>query len=405
MKLISKLKVNLLKKYEFVDYTNYRLVDGFTNKNRDVWVISHGLSSNWESMKHISSAIKAQKPNDIIFLLDWSNCAQSSGLPGNVDECIRPIAKSVVKTLNEWGMDNNGGKLRLAGHSLGTFMVTEISNEMSGTEKSLYLLDPPSTLATLGTFTVDNYDTSNRVYGAGNGYDTHTTANQMIAFTGIKKNGDPNWCGNGSLNRTADQSVFIYIPDIDDGNHPGPSWLGGGGTCPIHSHTHESWAKLISSQQINIDGGFRLGINGSGVGIYPRTKYYDNQEIQATLQVHQSDNLQTVIVEKNGELHMYPRGGDAWFRNFDEGHDAEYRTVRVKNFDDQGSRILLEGGSENIYSISGNSIIREYSNQTNSQHTSMIIEGGRSGDINTQALNDAYSSDSQIRNNSPIKLR
>jgi predicted phosphodiesterase len=103
-----------------------------TTTNRNVWIVSHGQNNGYSDMYQTTDAIINQKPNDIVLSLDWGDCSRKER-PTQTDQCIRPIAESIAYKLKIWGLPN-ANKLRMVGHSMGTFMVTEISKALNDRE-------------------------------------------------------------------------------------------------------------------------------------------------------------------------------------------------------------------------------------------------------------------------------
>jgi Peptidase family M23/Ricin-type beta-trefoil lectin domain len=130
--------------------------DGKTN----IWIVSHGWNRDpksvnpidWENyMAETARLITQNYPGDIVLLLDWREAA-GSGKDTNPNEVfraarwIRPVVREAAKKLRSWGV-NDGSKLNFVGHSLGTFISTEMAREMGGSNNAI-LLDPPSQLST-----------------------------------------------------------------------------------------------------------------------------------------------------------------------------------------------------------------------------------------------------------------
>ena len=217
--------------------------DGGNNKNMSkydgkskVWVISHGMNNKYTDMNDLANAIKSaeleQEINPIIILVDWSGARDWVVSPTNTDEWIRPTAEVLAPKLKEWGIEN-ATELNFAGHSMGTMMINEIAKKLSNNANGMYFLDPPNFLPGTNNFVVDKRpEASNAAYDENNGYDKHySKAAISRAFTGIKKNGDGNWCGNARLNRTARESISVYFPDYSETKAPVPFV---GDDCAIH---------------------------------------------------------------------------------------------------------------------------------------------------------------------------
>jgi murein DD-endopeptidase MepM/ murein hydrolase activator NlpD len=314
----------------------------------EVWIVSHGMNNQYTHMEKLAEAIKTQNPNDIVLLLDWSGARDGVKTPNDTDQWIRPTAQEAVKKLKEWGF-NSPPKLKMAGHSMGTLMINEIAKEYAniGNTKALYFLDPPNFLLGTNNFKVDDRkEQTNTLYTETNGYTQHyPNASISRAFTGIKKNGDGNWCGNARLNRTAKESISVYFNDFKE------IWAPPANNCGIHGYVHQTFARLISDQKLVFDGQEKLNLDAGGLAQYGRTQFYDDDyNFHASLNVKGQDDIQTIMTKtpnQNNQLNLWGRSGGALYSNFNApAHSlVNQTTLNIKTFgnnDNNFDRISLE---------------------------------------------------------------
>ena len=142
-------------------FAELKLIQG-DNKDKNkykagkkVWIITHGYADQIDSPKNsldfidIAESIKKQEPDSVVLTLDWSVIAQGMSIPTtSYDLCaaatwIKPVADNVSKRLKEWGFED-GTKLNLIGHSLGSLVSIQLSNNFENKADQLIALEPPS---------------------------------------------------------------------------------------------------------------------------------------------------------------------------------------------------------------------------------------------------------------------
>lgn len=142
-------------------FAELKLIQG-DNKDKNkykagkkVWIITHGYADQIDSPNNsldfidIAESIKKQEPDSVVLTLDWSVIAQGMPIPTTsydlcaASEWIKPVANSVSKRLKEWGLED-GTKLNLVGHSLGSLVSIQISNNFDNKADQLIALEPPS---------------------------------------------------------------------------------------------------------------------------------------------------------------------------------------------------------------------------------------------------------------------
>ncbi|MGL4757894.1 MAG: hypothetical protein ACRCXZ_01035 [Patescibacteria group bacterium] len=148
--------VDEMQSFNFSLIANDREVAKQYKNDSNVWILSHGYNDKFGGdFEKIGNDILRDDPSAIILGLDWSNIANKDINPvasGSYDMCrvptwIRPISQVIHKRLSNWGFKDSK-KLKMVGHSLGTIMVSEISqrfmDENGQKADKLILLDPPS---------------------------------------------------------------------------------------------------------------------------------------------------------------------------------------------------------------------------------------------------------------------
>jgi Lipase len=219
----------------------------FASKNisdKDVYIITHGfkdtsvfnqgnyknqfpnhddkLDNDWVK---IAKGLKTYNPNSIVLVLDWSNLSagQTPGPFSNGDllrasSFINNVAVAVKSRLNAWGT-NNGTKVNVYGHSLGTYMANEIGREF-GKINSIVALDPASDWADFNPLSFLKGKNSMPVKWNDNTWsplradkyvdDFKQFANYSVSFTGRRS-----IAGNEGLNKSAHEAFWMSYDDND----------------------------------------------------------------------------------------------------------------------------------------------------------------------------------------------
>jgi hypothetical protein len=384
--------------------------------DQKVWLISHGMKNNYTHMIELADSIKEKEPGAIILLLDWEG-ARRANLhttisPTNTDQWIRPTAEEVGIKLREWGFDN-GNNLRMAGHSMGTIMINEIAKEISyGDVAGLYFLDPPNFLPTTDKFVVDERPGStNAIYDKDRGYNYHYPRAQVSkAFTGIKRDGNQNWCGNADLNRTAKEHVSLYFNDYKE------KWPPPLEECSIHGLVTKSFGSMIDDQKLVVDQTSYPNIYAKDFGNFKTGSFYGvDNGFNASINVKGENSIQTIMkYNQNDEIEMWSKYGGVEYQDFNSnlyGVSARKKIV-VKSFGDgyggQNDRISLErtpgalqhGDYASTYRVEGNKIYREVVRFETSlvgfetvtiapEYLAMEVKGDRSGEDFDTLYNNA----------------
>ncbi|MEY3866352.1 MAG: hypothetical protein RLZZ338_243 [Cyanobacteriota bacterium] len=221
--------------------------------NKDTVVVIHGRGSGGEDGNIINLARKAAEsqyyPNSQVLYLDWKEAANDPGnlllgtVPYDAAKRIRPVAQWATNRLKELGIAS--GKTILLGHSLGSYVASEIG-KISGGVKELVALDPAS--SPNGTYDIDGNNPkpdrtiefskaatkstalvvsdADSVGGAAGDNERASSANDsyIVYFTGYEEHGDN--AKDKTVNKIADYhngvvNIFseIMLRDFDFPSH------------------------------------------------------------------------------------------------------------------------------------------------------------------------------------------
>jgi pimeloyl-ACP methyl ester carboxylesterase len=173
-----------------------------TNKwnGGQVWILSHGFNSSPETFNDIFKAIQAKHSGDDIITVDWSNAANilNSETPGTAAKWIKEVADYTSNQLKDWGLKaTDGSKINLIGHSLGTFVSSELAANF-GKVNSLIALEPASSLDG------GSYDLDGLKSGSQNPREFNSVANFSRAFEGTQS-----LASSTDLASTANESILM----------------------------------------------------------------------------------------------------------------------------------------------------------------------------------------------------
>lgn len=122
--------------------TNGRNTKSYINSDRDTVVVIHGWNNNDQTEGINKLAKEAAKSGQQVVALDWGSIAQAGldlVVPTNTAGWITPVAQSVSTLLGQLKISSS--RLTLIGHSLGTYVASEIGR-IRGQVRSLVALDP-----------------------------------------------------------------------------------------------------------------------------------------------------------------------------------------------------------------------------------------------------------------------
>jgi len=163
-------------------------------------VHGRGSSSSAENIKKLAT-VSAQKYGSThqILAFDWKDLAYDKGLPPNkAARSITPVAAWAAETLDKLGI--NGDKLSIFGHSLGSYVASEIGRRKGGV-KHLIAIDP----AYPGT----SYDIDGNTEGTQKIAHFRDTADHSLAFVVEEKVGSGSVAGDAHTANKANNSLVI----------------------------------------------------------------------------------------------------------------------------------------------------------------------------------------------------
>jgi hypothetical protein len=407
--------------------TRYKYTTG------NVWLLSHGMKDNESSFVNMAKAIHTRDPQATIITLNWSESAYTLlPDPNNVDQSIQPIAREVARRLKTWGL-TNAQSLNMAGHSMGTIMITEIAKAMrdqqgAGESNRLIYLDPPNYANVNGVgqwqFDVNDGESGNdSIYNKDIGYTTKVNANTMRAFTGVRKDGKTNFCGNMNLNKTAKENILIQFPDMDFG------------ICNIHGGVHKSWTKMLADD--NFIGNYvmqdqNIDIYATGIASYTKKTFVNNDEqdgfnaiIYSKGSNEENTKPQTITSWDGTKYQVSGRTTENEFYGFDYNSQGYISgsTTNIQDFQGNDKLSLQKNATEQIdsglgngttvpllvninYQVKSGGAIKTWT--TRNGVTGQTIEDMvtfESGGVTPQSYLDAQSTNEQTRKDSAIQLR
>ena len=394
--------------------------------NRQVWIVAHGQKNDGSSMDDVTNAIYNHTDSsgnydhrkDIILTVGWKECTNTFITP-NIDQCIRPIAEDIAKSLKQWGL-TNPNNLKMVGHSMGTFMITEISKALKDNEgltnaNTLYLLDPPHYWADLAYTVDDRSGNLDSRYDINNGYKHFSPDSKIIAFTGLDKQGQDNGCGNSDLNQTAYEHVTIFIPDL--GSDPITSG------CAIHGEVHEVWSKLINDKTLDNK---LFDIDNQNISTYTPIKVYQNN-VNVNTTIYASGNTAKTTTPENTmrienyQLKQYGKTGQVNLYSNTPNNSAlatNQQQINLQGFE-EGDKIVLHKQntdySNSTYNVTGAASNPKIQRTVECLSNLCFLSGGGrplhisvdvgGSGVTPQSYLDAQSSDPDKVSKSSIQLR
>jgi surface antigen/pimeloyl-ACP methyl ester carboxylesterase len=118
-------------------------------ESKPTWVVIHGWNGESNNFEDLAKAIEeydGYQVGDQVLTLDWDAARTGWGLDAAAT-WIETVATKTAEILKSWGISSS--EINLVGHSLGTYISYEISEELGGINK-LVALAPAST--TLGGY-------------------------------------------------------------------------------------------------------------------------------------------------------------------------------------------------------------------------------------------------------------
>ncbi len=114
----------------------------------NIWLISHGWDDyDSKNFREIANIVKTKYPEDLVLTVNWSEASNNAGKTngGNCRACswVDSVANGIKsKIKNQYGIEN-GNKIRLIGHSLGSILSATISTKFTNRADYLFGLDTP----------------------------------------------------------------------------------------------------------------------------------------------------------------------------------------------------------------------------------------------------------------------
>ena len=204
-------------------------------KDAKIWIISHGWNDyDNPKFREIAETIKKDYPKDIVLTLNWSEASTNGQTPGSpapdpkgvcrASTWIKSTAEQAYNKLNQiWGINRGDGKkIRVVGHSLGSIISTEISQQFAETKYDnstsgadlLIALDPPSEISCrneaksnpiLGISVIENsIDGKYKISPKEKRKDFASNARFTRSFVGRNS-----FAGNQNFAKTADDSFWM----------------------------------------------------------------------------------------------------------------------------------------------------------------------------------------------------
>ncbi|MDZ4697101.1 MAG: pre-peptidase C-terminal domain-containing protein [Deltaproteobacteria bacterium] len=157
-------------------------------RSRNTWIVVHGRIGTRDDFKTLAGLVDNVETGDQVLLLDWrggaaDNTPASVGLQGA--EWIPSVALWAQQVLGQLGIA--GSRVRLVGHSWGSYVAHDIGKLFSGGAKAIVALDP--------AFTGTNYSES------GISFKNVSTWSWAFYGGGI--------FGNARLSGTADEAFYL----------------------------------------------------------------------------------------------------------------------------------------------------------------------------------------------------
>jgi hypothetical protein len=364
------------------------------------------MNNNSETLNIWADAIHHKDPSAVVVSLDWREGAFTIGPnPNLVDQHIQPTARVVAQKLKSWGI-NNMSKVNMVGHSMGTFMITEISKALRTEQgfnrdaERLIYLDPPNYFPGYFQFDVNDDESGNdSIYNKDNGYTSHINAPIMRAYLGMRSDGTINTAGSHEfgLFKTAKERILMYtlVPNA------------GGGK--IHVGVHQAWANMItdSPTKDNTKLDPRISLYGAGVSNSSSTNVFNTKEDERTHAIMITNNPQPDAYDHQAittwDGSKFVQSGktnqENIYANFPNASIStnQQRSIQVQNFE-SGDKLSLEKTAYytvSTYVVSGSTISRTVNDCSNTicttqvpTHTSITLNGGTGvGNVNQNELN------------------
>ena len=179
--------------------------------NKDTVVVIHGRGEGKDDGNVIKLAEKVAKsnyhPNSQVLYLDWKDAANSgSPIPYDAAKRIRPVADWATNRLKELGIAPE--KTILLGHSLGSYVASEIGR-ISGGVKELVALDPAFPGGTNnGSYDIDGNNPGDRIDDTPVDFSKVATKSIALVASDVDLGGK---AGDNDKASSAEDSYIVYF--------------------------------------------------------------------------------------------------------------------------------------------------------------------------------------------------
>ncbi|MEZ2249842.1 VWA domain-containing protein [Microcoleus sp.] len=376
--------------------------------NAETWILIHGNvdNPNKDKMFDLAKAVEEQvagKKSQVL-VIDWSESANNYSFgkpdPGLSANWISDVANFAVEALrDEWKIASE--KINLIGHSLGTYVASEIGFLLSSRDKdrSKLNIDPDKRVNTLIALDPAVNDPRNAL-----GYDLDGDTNDIretpIQFSPVSKFSRAFWgdiatrdgTGSSDYATSANESIYIDFKrqnrDNNEDNFDSFDSHGNmvylyrnllknpgeiGSLFKLDVREHKDWKKdtyggneaILVATAYKDEGKFDYKpFNDNDPNTEPKLLFLKDANPQNDDIAYAStgdDNLDADIVDRNSFLGLYK---DGTFN--DAGND--------KLYGDSGNDTIFSGsGNDTLYGGSGNDFI-------NGEADNDLIEGGDNDD-------------------------
>ncbi|MDQ2098764.1 MAG: VWA domain-containing protein [Tychonema bourrellyi B0820] len=382
-------------------------------KNIETYVVIHGNLDTVNSGKMAALAKTISDQNKQVIVLDWSVSADNQ-LPNISAGSIHDVAKFAVDTLkNKWKIDSKN--LNLIGHSLGSYVASEIGFILSNKEpdkelnpqyrqnpnidqenrvNSLTALDPAGlfggNLPSSGLYDLDASLNFTDVAGAQNPIKFSSVSKFSRAFWGDFASGDG--LGSSDYATSANESIYIDVkkpdtafkdltsPDASHGDivylfrnllkEPGEI----ANLFKLGQGKHSEWRENTFGGNEGILVANRSNNEGNDPNISPSLLFLKDKNTQNDDIAYGSigdDNLDGGLFERNSII-VVPTPQGVFVTQTD---DATFNGLgNDKLYGDLGNDKIFSGsGNDTLYGASGNDFI-------NAEEDNDLIEGGDNND-------------------------
>ena len=384
--------------------------------NAETWIVIHGNADNPnkdkdnnpgnEKIFNLAKAVEEQVAGKKaqVLVIDWSASANNKSSifdvpdPGLSANWISDVANFAVEAIRDkWKIASE--KINLIGHSLGTYVASEIGFLLSSRDKnrSKLNIDPDKRVNTLIALDPAVNDPRNALVGYDLDGDTNDILETPIQFSPVSKFSRAFWgdiasgdgTGSSDYATSANESIYIdfkrqngndnFVPFDSHGNivylyrnilkNPGEI----GSLFKLDAGEHKEWKKdtyggneaILVATAYKDEGKFDYKpFSGNDPNTEPKLLFLKDANSQNDDLAYGStgdDNLDADIVDRNSFFGLYK---DGTFN--DAGND--------KLYGDSGNDSIFSGsGNDTLYGGSGNDFI-------NGEEDNDLIEGGDDSD-------------------------